>query len=174
MYQRLKSSKKPNSSVAGDIPPKIMKAFVVEYAKPATHLFNKITETGDYPRKWVIETQFPIKKEPNPEDADSLRLISKTSFLSKIYESFLRDWLMPIVTPFLDPANYGGLKKTSTIHYLLNLLKFIHEELNEDKPQAVMMVQGDMKKAFNKISHYDIIVDLQAMKVTGWLLRILC
>ena len=77
---------------------------------------------------------------------------------------------MPVVTPFLDPANYGGLKKTSTTNYLLNLLNFIHQELNEDKPQAVMLTQGDMKKAFNKISHFDIIVDLQAMKVPGWLL----
>ena len=81
---------------------------------------------------------------------------------------------MPIVTPFLNPSNYGGLKKSSTTHYLLNLLKFIHEELNEDKPQAVMLTQGDMQKAFNKVSHFDIIVDLQAMKVPGWLLRILC
>ena len=36
-----------------------------------------------------------------------LRLLSKTAYLSKCYEAHLRDWLMPFVGKYLDPANYG-------------------------------------------------------------------
>ena len=68
-----------------------------------------------------------------------LRLISKTAFLSKVYEAFIRDWLMPFIEPFLDPANYGGMKGTSTSHYLLGLLHFIHSHLDKAMPHAVLL-----------------------------------
>ena len=77
IYQRIRNSKKPNSTVIGDVPVKVIKEFTVEYAKPVTHIFNKITETGIYPRRWVVETQFPLKKEPNPRDPESLQLFRR-------------------------------------------------------------------------------------------------
>ena len=139
VYEKLKHAKKPNSTVKGDIPVGIVKEFYVELAEPVTRIFNKITSSAEYPRQWVRESQVALVKSYPLVDEDSLRLISKTAFFSKAYEGFLRDWLMPIVGPFLDPSNYGGFKGGSTVHYMLKLLHYIHNNVYKIKPHAVML-----------------------------------
>ena len=94
-------------------------------------------------------------------------------FFSKVYESFLSDWLLPIVQPYLDPANCGGLKGTSISHYLIRLLHFIHGTVDKASPHAVVMALVDLSKAFNRVDHTLVIEDLHDMKVPGWLLKIL-
>ena len=166
-------AKKPNSSVPGDIPKKVLTEFAVEFSKPAAIIMNKITQHAEYPRQWVVEFQSAIPKTQPPLSENDLRLISGTAFFSKVYEAFLRDWLMPIVSPHLDPANYGGFKGISTGHYLINLLHFIHSNLDNLQPHAVLLAQVDLAKAFNRVSHQHVIQDLFDMHVPGWLLRIL-
>ena len=134
---------------------------------------NKITQSAKYTRQWLIEYRAAIPKVYPPVTESDLRLISCTAFLSKVYEAFLRDWLMPIISPFLDPANYGGLKGTSTSLYLINLLNFVHSNLDKPDPHAVLLAQLDLAKAFNRVSHMHVVQDLFDMHVPGWLLNIL-
>ena len=103
---------------------------------------------------------------------DELRNIAKTAFCSKVFESFLSDWLLPIVEPYLDPCQYG-LKSASITHYLFQLLKFIHEYLDLRNPHAVVVALVDLSKAFNRVSHQMVIEDLHDIHVPPWLLLIL-
>ena len=59
VYKKITVAKKPNSSVPGDLPKKVVKAFAVELAKPLELIFNAITKNAEYPRQWVIEHQTP-------------------------------------------------------------------------------------------------------------------
>ena len=172
MYKRLCKAKKPNSAVPGDVPKKILKEFTCELSNPLTVIFNSILRTLDYPRQWVIEYQIPIPKVTPPESLDDLRNIAKTAFASKVFESFLADWLLPIVKPYIDPCQYG-LKGTSVTHYLVKLLKFIHTFIDLHIPHAVALAMIDLSKAFNRVSHQIVLEDLHNMKVPSWLLRIL-
>ena len=79
---------------------------------------------------------------------------------------------MPIVEPYLDPCQYG-LKGASINHYMLRLLKFIHEYLDLKNPHAVVIALVDLSKAFNRVSHQMVIEDLFDMHVPPWLLLIL-
>ena len=79
---------------------------------------------------------------------------------------------MPIVQPFLDPCQYG-LKGASINHYMVKLLKFVHEYLDLRDPHAVIIALVDLSKAFNRISHSMVIEDLFDMHVPPWLLLIL-
>ena len=79
---------------------------------------------------------------------------------------------MPIVQPFLDPCQYG-LKGASINHYMIKLLKFVHEHLDLRDPHAVVVALVDLSKAFNRISHQMVIEDLFDMHVPPWLLLIL-
>ena len=79
---------------------------------------------------------------------------------------------MPIIGPHIDPANYGGLKGSSTTHYLINLLHFIHSHVDQPKQHAVLLAQADIQKAFNNVFHQLVIQDMFDMHVPGWLLRI--
>ena len=137
-----------------------------------TVIFNSILRTQQYPRQWVVEQQIALPKVHPPACEDDLRNIAKTAFLSKVFESFLADWLIPIVQPYLDPCQFG-FKGSSISHYLLQLLKFIHEHLDLKNPHAVVVALVDLSKAFNRISHQMVIQDLFDMHVPSWLLLIL-
>ena len=172
VYKKLCKAKKPNSSVPGDLPKKIIQEFSCKLTIPVSIIYNAILKTFQYPRQWVIEHQIPIPKSYPPASEDSLRNIAKTGFLSKVFESFLSDWLLPIVGPYLDPCQYG-LKGASITHYLFKLLKFIHEFLDLKDPHAVVIALIDLSKAFNRVSHQMVIEDLFDMHVPPWLLLIL-
>ena len=65
---------------------------------------------------------------------EDIRTISKTIFFSKVLESLLGDWLLPIVEPYLDPGQCGGLSRTLTSHYLIKLLDIVHTTLDKRGP----------------------------------------
>ena len=172
VFNKICKSKKPNSSVPGDLPKRIIQEFSVELAAPVTEIYNSILKSFQYPRQWVIEHQIPIPKVHPPGSEENLRNIAKTTFLSKCFESFLADWLLPIVTPFIDPCQYG-LKGASISHYLFQLLKFTHDYLDLKEPHAVVVALVDQSQAFNRVSHQMVIEDLNDMHVPPWLLLIL-
>ena len=78
-----------------------------------------------------------------------------------------------MVKPHLDPAHYGGMKGNSTVFYLLHLLHFIHGNVDRIDPHAVLLAQADLKGAFQRVSHQNVIIDLHDMSVPGYLLRII-
>ena len=173
VYNKLRVSKKPNSTVPGDLPVKIIKELSPELAKPIACIYNKITQSGVYPRQWVVEYQLAIPKVHPPLTEDDTRNIASTNYLSKQYESFIADWMLPFIEPFIDPGQCGGLKNSSITHYLVKLLNFVHIKLDLKQPHAVLLALVDLEKAFNRVSHQLVIEDLAAMHVPGWLLLIL-
>ena len=134
-------------------------------------IFQKITSTAEYPKKWKIEHQIALPKCTPPSDLSDLRNIAKTSFFSKVYESYIAEWIMAYVKPYLDP-NQCGVKGSSIIHYLVKFLHFIHETLDSRRPQAVIAACIDLSKAFNRVDHSIVIQDLFDMHSPPWLLKI--
>ena len=172
VFKKICKAKKPNSIVPGDLPKKIVQEFSCELSTPVTIIYTSILKTLEYPRQWVVEHQTPLPKVYPPSSEDELRNLAKTAFFSKVFESFLSDWLMPIVGPYLDPCQYG-LKGASINHYMFKLLKFIHQFLDLKNPHAVVIALIDLSKAFNRVSHQLVIEDLYDMHVPPWLLLIL-
>ena len=172
VYEQISKAKKPKSSVPGDLPIKIIKEFSVELTPPITIIYNKISKSKSYPEQWKIEHQIPIPKVKIPESENELRNISKTQFLSKVYESFVGQWLLKYIEPFLDPGQCG-LKGQSITHYLIKLLHFVHSYLDLKQPHAVLAALIDLSKAFNRVNHSLLIQDLYDMKTPSWLLNIM-
>ena len=83
------------------------------------------------------------------------------------------DFNVENISPYLDKSNYGGMKNSSTTHYLLNLINFVHENVDQKEPHAVVLAQADIEKAFNSVSHILVIEDLSDMSVPPFLLNIL-
>ena len=171
VYKRIKKARKPKSQVPGDLPPKLVKQCAHTLTKPVTAIFNSITQQGQYPNQWKIEEQIAIPKIIPPQDEDQLRNLSKTSFFSKVYESFIAGWLLPIIQPYLDP-DQCGVKGLSITHYLIKLLHFIHSTLDMRKPHAVLAACIDLSKAFNRCDLSLVIQDLFDMHTPPWLLKI--
>ena len=95
----------------------------------------------------------------------------KTPYFSKVYESFVCDWLMEKIQPYLDQDQFG-MKGLSITHYLIKFLHFIQGNLDLSKPTAVIGAFVDMSKAFNRVDHNILIEDLYNMKCPPWLIRI--
>ena len=132
---------------------------------------DAITRSASYPSQWKIEHQVAIPKINPPSSSDDLRNIAKTPFLSKVYESFLAEWLLSVIHPYLDP-NQCGMKGSSVTHYLIKLLHFIHASIDQKTPHAVLAACIDLSKAFNRVDHLLVIQDLFNMKTPPWLLKI--
>ena len=88
-----------------------------------------------------------------------------------MYESFVAQWLLDVISPYLDP-NQCGLKGSSVTHYLIKLLHFIHSTLDLRSPHAVLAICIDLSKAFNRVDHILVIQDLFDMHTPPWLLNI--
>ena len=169
---KLQKAKKPNSSVGCDVPIKIIKNFSVEISLPISKIFNKITKTQKYPKHWKVENGVAIPKINPPESERDLRVISKTPFISKLYESFVYEWLIDVIEPYLDPDQFG-MKGKSITHCLIQFLHFIHKSLDKKTPTAVIASFIDMSKAFNRVDHCLLIEDLMSMHCPCWLLKII-
>ena len=103
---------------------------------------------------------------------DDLRIISLTSFFSKVMEKFVLDWLMIYVGHKMDPKQFGGLKGNSISHYMIELINFILYNPDYDLPIAVLICAIKFSKAFNRQNHNLLITKLSDMGVPGWLLKI--
>ena len=171
VLSRILKAKKPNGLVPGDLPKKVVQKCAPTLAIPVAMIYNKITQCAEYPESWKIEHQIALPKVFPPETEDELRNIAKTLFLSKVYESFIGEWLLKIIHPFLDPGQCG-LKGFSTTHYLIKLLQFVHATLDLKQPHAVLAACVDLSKAFNRVDHSLVIQDLYDMHTPAWLLRL--
>ena len=172
VFEKIRKSRKPRSSVPGDVPRKLVQEFGPELATPAGIIFRNIANTGHWPQPWRVEYGVPLKKVANPDTEDQLRIISLTSYLSKVMEMYVVQWLMEYVGDKLDWGQYGGEKGSSTSHYLVEFVNFILYNQDMNIPHAVLAVLLDYSKAFNRICHNRIVTILSRMGVPSWLLRI--
>ena len=62
VFKKICKSKKPNSSVPGDLPKRIVQEFSCELSTPVTIIYNSILRSLEYPRQWVVEHQIPLPK----------------------------------------------------------------------------------------------------------------
>ena len=172
VYEQIKRSKKPRSTVPGDLPRRIIQEFGPELATPAGKIFRNIARTGHWPKQWRTEYGTPLQKQKCPVDENDLRIISLTNYFSKQFEQFVITWLLEFVGSQLDWGQYGGIKGSSISHYLINFINFILFNQDLAVPHAVLAVMIDFSKAFNRINHNIIITILSEMGVPGWLLNI--
>ena len=114
--------KKKKSTVAGDIPWRIISEFSVKLSYPLSNIYNTGTVNGEWPKVWKYEYDTPVPKVYPPKNRDQLRKVSGTKNLSKIYESLIADTMIQDMTPSIDRAQYGNQKGLSIQHYLVNMI----------------------------------------------------
>ena len=170
ILQKMEKMKKPNSTVEGDLPLKVLKEFLLELSVPLSRLVNACLIEGEFPHCYKMETCVVIPKISPPQSLDQLRNLGLTQFCSKVIEAMVID----LLTPWLkdDEAQFGGKKNTSTCHYLIELIEFILEA-QEEQDMSVAMLCADFSKGFNRIHPVRLITTFFDMGVPGYLLKIL-
>ena len=147
---RIRQTRKPNSSVPGDIPPKLMNRLAAKISSPVSRIFNAVVREMQWPLEWKTEYQTIIPKVQNPSEYGQLRNLSCTNFLSKILESFVADSIRSEIE--LSDLQYGGIKGCGTDNFLMEMWNNILETL-DCKDTAVSLMSVDFSKAFNRLDH---------------------
>ena len=151
VYERIRKMKKTRSTLPIDLPDKLRQACAVELAVPVTNIINASLTQGQYPAIWKQEWVTPAPKVTDPKVIHDLRKISCTSDYSKLFERFLKDWILEDICSNLDVSQYGGQIGTGTEHMIVCLLDRIIRLLDQHSDRsAVIATCLDWKAAFDR------------------------
>ena len=87
----MKSSKSPGPD---GISPKIFKVFNRPIITCITLLFNKILESGQFPKEWGLGVICPIHKKGSEEDPNNYRGITLLNTIAKIFTSIINNRIL--------------------------------------------------------------------------------
>jgi hypothetical protein len=86
--------------------------------------------------------------------------------LSKVIEGFVLNWLGPIVMPYIDPYQFGNVKRSSTTHALVHLVHYWLSAL--EKPNTLIRTcLIDFSKDLDRIDHVPPVL-------LNWCVRVSC
>ena len=151
VYNRINRIRKTKSTLPIDIPDKLRNECAVFLAAPLTLIINSSLSESVYPALWKREWVTPAPKVSNPQNISDMRKISCTSDYSKLYEGYLKEWIMKDISENIDPGQYGGQAGMGTEHmlvcYIDRILKLL--DSHPDK-SAVIATSLDWASAFDR------------------------
>ena len=136
-----------------EIPNWLLKIYTPVIGNLVCSIFNSSVREGYVPSLWKCADVQLLGKIYQPRSIDiDLRPISLTAVLRKVLESFVFNWLASIVMPYIDPFQFGSVKKSSTTHALVHL---VHQWLSalETPNTLIRSCLIDFSKAFDRIDH---------------------
>ena len=151
VYLRINRLKKTKSTLPVDLPDKLRKECSPHLAAPLSSIINNSLTQSVYPTLWKQEWVTPAPKVTNPKVITDLRKISCTSDFSKIFEGFLKDWIMEDVLKNIDIAQFGGQPGVGTEHMIVCFLNRILQLLDTHPDKsAVIATSLDWSAAFDR------------------------
>ena len=152
VVKRIKKFKSNRATTPCDLPIKIYKEFALELATPLTSIINASLSQSSVPADWKTSYVTPLPKTPSPQSFNDLRPVAITPIPSLICEDFVFDWSYSKIIKHIDPQQFGNIKATSTTHYLVNFLEFIHSNLDK-RDTSLALAFVDFRKAFDLVDH---------------------
>ena len=135
-----------------------------------TNLFRNCYKSGQMPKMWKVANITAIHKKGPTVDAENYRPISITCILSKMYERFIRTYLLQYVGPKVVSNQHGFLKGKSCMSNLLECIDRINDIIASG--DGVDIFYMDFQKAFDTVPHYRLMIKLQNLGVTGKMLDV--
>ena len=173
VHAALRKIKVSKSGHPNDLPAKLIKEFAIELTEPLAHIFNKCIHDGIFPVVWKTAAITPIPKEKTVNSLDQLRPIALTPIFARVFESFIAKWIVDDIAEHIDKKQFGNVKGSSTVHYLVDLLRFVLEGL--DKPGHYAYLSTiDFTKAFDRVNHNIVVKKLIELGVRRSIIPIIC
>ena len=165
---------KENKAMGPDnIHPKLLK-FLAEnpdFVSALTILLNKCVSDQCIPSMWKSAVVVPIHKKGSVHLPENYRPVSLTCILCKLYETILRDHILPYVIDIITDKQHGFVPGKSCLSNLLETLDIANEYMAEGL--CVDLLYFDFSKAFDTVSHYRLLVKLKAMGFSDNMLHII-
>ena len=159
---RIIDSLKPKTSTGVDCISNILLKFVKNViSEPLTIIINQMLNVGVFPDLLKISKVIPIYKKEEDTIFSNYRPISLLPSISKNFEKAILEQL----ATYLDNNNlihkhqYGFRKNHSTEYASLHLVDYLNYEM--DKRRTPVNFYLDLSKAFDSLSHYILLNQLQ-------------
>ena len=168
LLNKLKTDTSPGPD---QIHPKILYEIRNEIVEPLTYIFNKSLSESELPSDWKNATVVPIFKKGKKNMASNDRPISLTSVICKLLEKFVRDKLLDhlIQNNLICEEQFGFIPGRSFSLQLLDIMEIWTKSIDEKIP--VDVIYTDFAKAFDTVSHQELLYKLQNLGITGKLLK---
>jgi hypothetical protein len=155
------SSLDPSKLMGVDgIGPKILKHCALALYKPIHHLFLLSLSQHYLPTEWRLHLITPIFKSGDKSSVRNYRPISLLCVISKVLERMTK-----FVSNFLSHSQFGFRPKHSTTQQLLAFLSCIQDSFSSNSQTDVIYL--DFKKAFDSVSHNELLVNIWSFGITG-------
>ena len=165
---------KENKAMGPDnIHPKLLK-FLAEnpdFVSALTILLNKCVSDECIPSMWKSAVVVPIHKKGSVHLPENYRPVSLTCILCKLYETILRDHILPYVIGIITDKQHGFVPGKSCLSNMLETLDIANEYMAEGL--CVDLLYFDFSKAFDTVSHYRLLVKLKAMGFSDNMLHVI-
>ena len=151
VFTYLNRLRKTRSTLPIDIPDKLRQECAPHLAAPLTEIYNQSLSTGQYPQLWKHEWVTPAPKVSNPETISDLRKIACTSDYSKVFEGFLKKWIIEDISHNIDVGQFGGQTGLGTEHMMVCFIDRILSLLDRHQDKsAVIATSLDWAAAFDR------------------------
>jgi len=152
VWKRVQDLKKTKSTLPGDLPDKLRKEAAIFLAEPLTNIFNTCLIQGAYPKTWKEELVTPVPKKPSKlKELKDVRKIASTSDFSKVFEKYLKEWIIEDISCNLSPSQHGGRAGVGTEHVVVKFVDRVLSLLDKSSTSPAVMVSfADWRGAFDR------------------------
>lgn len=164
IIQNLKQKKAPGIDT---FKAETLKNIVTHIVKPITYIINKSLDDGIFPSAFKIAVIKPLHKSGDKLQISNYRPISLLSNLAKIFEKILKDRITKFMNKYniMSQKQYGFREGSSTQDAIVDLVTNIHKAVDAGEPSLCIFI--DLAKAFDTVSHQDLLVVLENVGVRG-------
>ena len=174
VYNVIKNMKKTKSTLPIDIPDSLRKECALDLAEPLTDIINTCLRDGRFPTPWRQEWVTPVPKtQHQPKNCKQIRKIASTSDYSKMFEIFLRKWIIEDIDKNIHINQFAGRKGMGTEHMIVAMVDRVLQLLDRPGMSAVVATAIDWMGAFDRLDPTITISKLVTMGVRSSLVPII-
>ena len=152
------------------LPSHLLKLGVEFIALSLTHLFQLSISSGKLPLDWVSANVVPVHKKGDKHVVNNYHLISFTSIVIKVMERNIHRQLIRALDShnLISNCQFGFRSKYSTTSLLLHAVHDWAGSLEHRNSTHCLFL--DLAKAFDSVSHPQLLLKLEALGITDGIL----